>query len=181
MIRTTATFVLMGILSLPAAQASESRSAHAHEHGHGTLNIAIEDNRVLMELEIPGVDIVGFEHEAKSESDKAAVEAAEKKLRDGAALFRFNGTSCRFDEAHLEDHHEAHDRKDSHDHDEEKHSEFHVSYELSCDDASRLSEIAFPFFTTFPNSEELEVTIIGSRGQFHYEVERNAPKLSLEN
>lgn len=181
MIRTTAAFVLFGALSIPSVQASESRSAHAHEHGHGTLNIAIEDNRVLMELEIPGADIVGFEHEPKSDSDKAAVEAAEEKLTDGAALFTFGGTNCRFEEAHVEDHHEEHGKKEAHDHDKEEHSEFHVAYELSCDDTSQLSEMAFPFFAAFPNSEELEVTIIGSRGQFQYEVERDAPKLSLKN
>ena len=36
-------------------------------HGHGTLNIAIEDKRVSMELEVPGMDIVGFEHAASTD------------------------------------------------------------------------------------------------------------------
>ncbi|UUX49779.1 DUF2796 domain-containing protein [Nisaea acidiphila] len=178
--KAAAALFLFGTVSVPAVHASETRSAHAHEHGHGTLNIAFEDNRVLMELEIPGADIVGFEHEPKSDSDKAAVEAAEEKLKNGVALFRFDGTACRFEEAHLEDHHEEHAKNESHDHEEGEHSEFHVAYELSCDDTARISGMAFPFFAAFPNSEELEVTIIGTSGQFHYEVERDEPNISLK-
>lgn len=175
----TAVFLVLGILSAPTVQASETRSAHAHEHGHGILNIAIEGDRVLMELEVPGADIVGFEHEPESESDKAAVKAAQEKLRDGAALFRFDGTACRYEDAHLEDRHEDHGTTGSHA--EAEHSEFHVAYEITCDDTARISGIAFPFFAAFPNSEELDVTVIGETGQFHFEVERGAPNITLKN
>ena len=48
------------------AVAETKREGHAHEHGHGKLNVAIEGKNVMMEMEVPGADIVGFEHEAKS-------------------------------------------------------------------------------------------------------------------
>jgi len=179
MIRSALAAFFLAALAALHAEASETRSADAHEHGHGQLNVAIEGNSVLMELEIPGVDIVGFEHEAKSGADKAAVAAAETKLKDGAALFRFEGAACTFDEAHVENGHEEPGGEAAHN--EEEHSEFHVAYEISCDDAARLTGIAFPFFAAFPHSRELEVTILGAQGQMQFEVERDTPMLSLKN
>ena len=55
-------------------------SSAPHVHGHGTLNIAIEDKRVSMELEVPGMDIVGFEHAPSTDDQKAAVEKAKARL-----------------------------------------------------------------------------------------------------
>ncbi|MGI9486920.1 MAG: ZrgA family zinc uptake protein [Geminicoccaceae bacterium] len=42
------------------------------KHGHNVLNIAIEGDRIEMEMIAPGADIVGFEHVALSEKDKAS-------------------------------------------------------------------------------------------------------------
>ncbi|WP_193181348.1 DUF2796 domain-containing protein [Nisaea sediminum] len=179
MIRSASAAVLLAALAASPAAASETRSSSAHEHGHGQLNIAIEGNSVLMELEIPGADIVGFEHEAKSDADKAAMTDAEKKLKDGAALFHFQGATCTFAQAQVEDGHEDHGKQPAAQ--EEQHSEFHVAYEISCDDASRLTGIEFPFFAVFPHSEELDVTVLGAQGQFKYEVERDTPMLPLKN
>lgn len=179
MIRSASVALMLAALVASPATASETRSSDAHEHGHGQLNIAIEGNSVLMELEIPGADIVGFEHEPKSDADKAAMINAEKKLKDGAALFRFQGATCTFEQAHVEDGHDDHGKQPASQ--ESEHSEFHVAYEISCDDTSRLSGIAFPFFTVFPHSEELDVTVLSAQGQFRYEVERDTPMLPLKN
>jgi hypothetical protein len=178
MIRSASTALLLAALAASPVAASETRSSGAHEHGHGQLNIAIEGNSVLMELEIPGADIVGFEHEARSDADKAAMIDAEKKLKDGAALFSFQGATCTFEQAHVEDGHDGHGTQPTA---QEEHSEFHVAYEISCDDTSRLTGIAFPFFAVFPHSEELDVTVLGAQGQLKYEVERDTPMLSLKN
>src|SRR5262249_38687966 len=60
-------FVFLGSFAVhPAAAQSAHRELGPHEHGRGTLNIAIEGNRVSMELEVPGMDIAGFEHAAKT-------------------------------------------------------------------------------------------------------------------
>ena len=58
---------LAAMALMPASvRAEEHRELGAHEHGHGTLNIALEGSRLTMELEAPGVDIVGFEHAAST-------------------------------------------------------------------------------------------------------------------
>ena len=87
-------------VSLPAIAAEEHRELGPHEHGHGKLNIAIEGNRVSMELEVPGADIVGFEHEASTPDQKAAVEKAKATLSDALAVFKLPaGAGCKLAEA----------------------------------------------------------------------------------
>ena len=68
---------------------AETRELDAHEHGHGAFNIAFEGDKVLMELEAPGADIVGFEHAATSAEDRAAVDAAIADLAKPLQLFAF--------------------------------------------------------------------------------------------
>ena len=68
----------MACAALPAS-AEEHRQLGAHVHGHGRLNIAIEGNTISMELEVPGMDIVGFEHEPSTPEQKAAVAQAQKR------------------------------------------------------------------------------------------------------
>lgn len=84
MLRITTALAL--VIAAPAL-AEERRELSAHVHGHSTLNIAIEAGQVAMELEAPGADIVGFEHAAESDEDKAAIEDALAVLREPLTLF----------------------------------------------------------------------------------------------
>ena len=121
------------------------RELDAHQHGHGNLNIAIEGSTLYIELETPGADIVGFEHPARSDDDKAAIEDAKGRLSDPIGLFGIPAeASCTLvevsvepvgyglgmddehghddhddhDEAHEDDDHDEHGHDDHDDHDE---------------------------------------------------------------
>ena len=120
-------------LTAPAAFA-ESRQLDAHQHGHGTLNIAFEGTSVAMELEVPGADIVGFEHAAESAADRAAVDAAMVQLANPLELFVFpTAAGCALTAATValhggKDRHEGHDEHHDEAHDEDhgvKHSDGH--------------------------------------------------------
>jgi hypothetical protein len=88
MIRTA--FMLaagLACATLPAS-AEEHRQLGAHVHGHGRLNIAVDGKKLLIGLEVPGADIVGFEHEPSTPEQKAAIPNAKAKLANGLALFK---------------------------------------------------------------------------------------------
>ncbi len=121
--------VLSGaVLSAPVF-AEGTREADAHEHGHGTFNMAIEGNVVAIELETPSFDLLGFEHEANSDLEKAVVETAREALADPIALFGLpKDAGCRVSEAEIEigadeTHHDDHD--DEH-HDDDKDHDDHA-------------------------------------------------------
>ena len=89
---TAASLALFCASSVLAEDAT--RELGAHEHGHSALNIAIEGDRVEMELMAPGADIVGFEHEVASADDQAVVTQGESGSRRAAGTFWFHGR-CR--------------------------------------------------------------------------------------
>ena len=72
------TWLAGGLLAALAwtAHAEERRELGAHEHGHAKLNLAIDGSALSMEIEAPGMDVLGFEHPAESDQVKAAIEAA---------------------------------------------------------------------------------------------------------
>lgn len=173
--------VMMTATSTMAA-ASETRHADAHEHGHGQLTIAIEDSMMEMEIEIPGADIVGFEHSPETKEQHDAFDAGKAKLAKGDTLFQVTGEAgCILKETRfLEEEDHDHDKKtENADHDGE-HMEFHVNYRFTCTDTTKISGFSFPFFKQFPNSEELDVQIVSPKGQFQFEVSPDQPALTLD-
>ncbi len=182
--------------------AEEKRELGAHEHGHGALNIAVEGRSLLMELEVPGHDIVGFEHAAVSDADKAAVETGLAQLAKAGELFGLPAAAgCELVEVSAEVHgdedHEAHEdhdhdaHKDDHDHDdhkgdheaheeEEGHSEFHAEYAFTCQKADNLTEIELTYFNVFPNAEELDVQVVTDAGALKVEASAEAATVALK-
>jgi Protein of unknown function (DUF2796) len=184
---------LVVALALTAARAEERRQLGAHEHGHGKLDIAIEGNTVSMMLEVPGADIVGFEHEAKTQKDKDAVAAAKKKLADALALFGpASAAGCKLAsakveiEAEGEDHegerheHKKGEKKKEEVHEHEGHNEFHATYLLTCAKPAALTTLAFKYFDVFPGAQELEIQLIAPKGQSKYEATRQSPTVTLK-
>jgi hypothetical protein len=81
---------------------------------------------------------------------------------------------------HDDEKHDEHGDEDHDDHaDEVGHTEFHAEYTLTCDTPDALTEINFTYFETFPNAQEVEVQVITAAGAQAFEVERDAPLLSL--
>jgi hypothetical protein len=174
------------LAGLALADEAERRELGAHEHGHSVLNIAIEGDRIEMELMAPGVDIVGFEHAAETDEHKAAVEEAKGILSKPLALFVLPAAAaCTTDtaavELEAEDEHEGeHPDEAAHEeHAEDSHAEFHGEYAITCASPGDLGGIEFAFFDRFPGAEEIEVTLITETGQTSYEVERDSPRIDL--
>ena len=187
--------------------AEETRQVDKHEHGVGELNIAVEGNSIDLEFMIPGADIVGFEYKAKSEADIALVKDALIKFDEFNNIFSIPSTSnCNLVEAdisinqgdnHKDEHdHDEHDDHDEHEdehdhddhgehddhdeHDEEAHNEFVAHYSFNCGNIKEIDRISFPYFTTFPNSGELEVQFVSEIGSTSFEVEGDEPFIDLK-
>jgi hypothetical protein len=180
-----------------AVGADETRGLGAHEHGTESLTMAFEGDRIAVDLEAPGFDIVGLEHTPESDEDQAAIETARTQLQRPEELFRFSeAAACNVIEAAVEqfgkDNHEGdghaadgHEeaRADTHEvenhEDGGRHTEFHARYTFICGDPVSLSAIEFPYFDRFPNAEKLEVQMAAEAGAISVAVERDAPSLDL--
>jgi hypothetical protein len=81
---------------LAAIASGELETHEAHEHGVAALNIAIEGSRVELALDSPSINVLGFEHAPRSDSERAAVARAQRTLEGAERLFALtHAAECR--------------------------------------------------------------------------------------
>jgi hypothetical protein len=177
--------------------AEEHASLGTHEHGVGRLNAALDGTALELELENPSMNLVGFEHMAKTAGDQATVAGARASLEKPLSLFNLPaGANCTVDKVELhsplfgdkpeadDDHDEDHDEHakdegDEHEH-EHHHSEIHASYALTCTEPSKLSTLDLaPLFKRFPSLHQVQTQLIGPNGQQGAELTEKSPRLSF--
>jgi hypothetical protein len=166
----------------------EHASLGAHEHGVGRLNAALDGKTLELELESPAMNLVGFEHVASSDADKAKVAAARALLEQPLALFNLpKAAGCTVENQELEsplfgdkpdaddDHDE--DAKDEHHHD---HSEIHAHYQFTCATPGALKTLDLAnIFNSFPATQKIQVQLIGPSGQQGVEVTAKSAALKF--
>jgi len=181
------------LLPLAVAHAADEHdhehgSLGAHEHGVGRLNAALDGQTLELELESPAMNLVGFEHAATTDADKAKVAAVRAQLEKPLALFNLpKAAGCVVamqelesplfsDKPDADDDHDA-DAKDEHHHD---HSEIHAHYQFTCAAPGALKTLDLAtLFNTFPATQKIQVQLIGPSGQQGVEVTAKAAALKF--
>ncbi|WP_054913701.1 DUF2796 domain-containing protein [Pseudomonas sp. NBRC 111127] len=143
----------------------------AHEHGVAKLNVVLDGNTLELELDSPAMNLVGFEHAASSDADKAKVAAVRQQLEQPLKLFGLaSAAGCKEDQQALEsplfgDAAKADDDGDEH----EKghmHSDINAHYQLTCATPEKLTQLDLaPLYKTFPATQKINVQLIGPNGQ----------------
>ncbi|MFM9384355.1 DUF2796 domain-containing protein [Pseudomonas sp. UV AK001] len=185
------------LLPLAIAQAADEHdhdhehgSLGAHEHGVGRLNAALDGQTLELELESPAMNLVGFEHVATSDADKAKVAAARAQLEKPLALFSLPAAAgCKVAGQKLEsplfgdkpdaddDHDEDAKGGEAHHHD---HSEIHAHYQFTCAAPGALNTLDLAnIFNTFPATQKIQVQLIGPSGQQGTEVTAKSAALKF--
>ncbi|MBZ9785616.1 DUF2796 domain-containing protein [Pseudomonas sp. REP124] len=166
----------------------EHGSLGAHEHGVGRLNAALDGQTLELELDSPAMNLVGFEHAATTDADKAKVVAARSQLENPLALFSLpKAAGCVVtsqelnsplfgDKPDADDDHDE-DAKDEHHHD---HSEIHAHYSFTCATPAALKTLDLAnIFNTFPATQKIQVQLISPNGQQGVEVTAKAASLKF--
>ena len=192
---TTCGLLAVFLAAAPAARAEDHRELGPHEHGHGILNIAVEKNRVSMDLDVPGMDVVGFEHTPSTPDQTATAKKAEATLAQALVLFKVPAAAgCKVTEAKVaieaEEAHAEADAKDSaakpaeiksgeaaEEH--EGHNDYNATYVLECAKPSAITSIQFDYFKLFEGAKALTVNVVSDKAQNSYEVVREKPLLDL--
>ncbi|MDG4562427.1 MAG: DUF2796 domain-containing protein [Candidatus Competibacter sp.] len=165
-------------------------AAPPHVHGVGTLQLVLEENSLSVELRLPAINVVGFEHAPNDAQQKAAVQNAVALLKDsGQVLILPDKAQCKIesavvtselldheghDGAHDDDHahdsghdHDDHDEAHDDDHDghDHAHADFDVSYGFDCRHPTALKQITLRLFQQLPRLERLDVDMVTTTGQ----------------
>ena len=186
------------------AVVSETRSAESHTHGDASLAIVLDGSMLTVELDTPLYNVLGFEHEAETATQKAALLKAETVLTRGGPLFVFNseaGCSIIRDtisvelehhededhddedhDDHEDDEHEDDDHEDDHE-DEESHDETHkdvvLQYDYKCQSPTALKNVTVNLFEHFENLTELDLVYLGPNTQKQSELSAAKPRMNL--
>ncbi len=173
-------FSFLQVLSLPDTGGAATRQHGSHTHGIGQLNIVLDGNDLVLELQSPSANIVGFEHSPENEEQTQAVQKAIALMQEGEKLFALpKQAECSLHDAHVEtnmlgDHQDKHDSH-GHGHDEQHsdsehnektgHSEFEAEYYFKCNKPANLNTLDVLIFELFPGFEELEAQLLSPKGQ----------------
>ncbi|WP_409321588.1 DUF2796 domain-containing protein [Pseudomonas monteilii] len=145
----------------------------AHEHGVAKLNAVLDGNTLELELDSPAMNLVGFEHAASSDADKAKVAAVRQQLEQPLKLFGLSAAAgCKEDQQELEsplfgDAPKADDDGDGDEHEHgHQHSDIGAHYQLTCANPDKLAQVDLgPLFKAFPGTQKINVQLIGPNGQ----------------
>jgi Protein of unknown function (DUF2796) len=187
-------FALLPLAVAHAAGETEHGSLGAHEHGVARLDIALDGKSLEFELDSPSMNIVGFEHDASTDADKAKVAEARELLLKSQALFNLSlaakcavstqtlasplfGDKMEADDDHDEDE-DAHAKEPGGE--EHHHSEIHAHYVFVCDSPSALKGLDLSqIFKTFPGTHKIQVQLIAPSGQQGLEATPDNAKLKF--
>lgn len=156
--------------SFANSHSNKKKSLDTHIHGISTLNVVQDGKTLLFEFEMPGFDLVGFEYEAKEESDINKVENAIKLLSDYKNMISPSGSGeCKIQS------YEANVIND------EKHSEFASNYKFNCENISKLKIIYIKYFKSFQNGKKLNIRILGEKKKSTYVIEKSKKLINVKN
>lgn len=81
-----ATIITSLLIAAAPLAAQEFRQEDKHEHGKVTLNVALENDTLSVEIEAPAINVVGFERAPRDEAERQAVRNAAAWLGTGRSL-----------------------------------------------------------------------------------------------
>jgi hypothetical protein len=135
----------------------------AHVHGKAKLLIALDDDTLEIAFVSPAMNIVGFEHHPRTETQDKAIKVAIETLKQPDLLFTLpSAAKCTPTTVEVESPLSEHDAQA---HEEETHSDFTCHYHYQCGGISRLERIEIELFQHFPGTHTIEVQSISTKGQ----------------
>lgn len=131
-----------------------SHSHGAHVHGVAQLDVAIEGKTLLIALESPADNLLGFERAPKTEAEKAKLKTVTEQLQQAATLFVPDAAAqCKA----------AAPVVNMPSFKKGEHSDIDAEYRFDC--ASAPGSIALPLWKNFPKFKKLNANVASDKGQ----------------
>ena len=149
----------------------------AHVHGQAELSIVMENNSVLLSFNAPAESLVGFEHRAQSKAEHEKVKQLQQKLHKPDNLFAIKGGECQLAEKHIDLESIV---PSDHSHNHNGHAELSISYQMECEDTSKLISISLSVFKSFKHLEKVTAVWITDNEQGSHSLTRENNTLTFK-
>lgn len=147
----------------------------AHQHGHAELQLAISGDRADLFFTSPAHNLLGFEHEARTDEQKQHVHSVREWLAT-TPLISTGDIDCQITDANVDieamEHRGRHDENDhNHEHDDhdqteqQRHSDIEVTQVLNCPGIDSTKALITALPEQFTAISQLEISWVSSAGQ----------------
>ena len=149
----------------------------AHEHGVAKLDIAVDAKQIVVQLESPLDNLVGFERAPRTDSERKRADEAVARLRDGQAMFQFDpAAGCKLMRTQLDS--PPLGLGDSSARAQADHADLFGSWEFSCADAAKATYVDVGLFA-FNQLKRVQVQLALPKTQAKSELKRPKARISL--
>ncbi|WAC71719.1 DUF2796 domain-containing protein [Roseateles sp. SL47] len=159
---------MAALIAAIAAPAAEGHGG-AHEHGVLHLDVAMDGTSLVIQMESPLDNVLGFEHPPRTAAQRQAVAQMLSTLRQGDRLFQpLVAAGCTFKDATLESALLDQPAAAA----SEEHMDMDASYTFTCTAPDRLTSITHTLFASFVRLQRVEVQTAVATGQGHQTLRR---------
>ena len=150
----------------PTVEGDPVGTLGAHEHGVVRMGLAVDDQRMSLDIEVPAATVFGFEHNPETEEEIRVVSEAMETLRTrvGEVIVVSSELACELEDVEVVSAPEV-DEEHSHSEDEDAHSEVRVSVSWFCAQSVEGTDATLSLSSLWPDAELVDLTVITSMGQ----------------
>lgn len=174
------TALLAALLGAPAT------AAGAHEHGVVKLDVAVDGQRLVIDMDSPLDNLLGFEHAPRNDAERARADALVKRLREAAALFRIDGgAGCTLAKVELQSaplqlgSKPAAAGTNTGARTADAHGDLEASFEFTCTAAAQARFVELGLFSAFAQVQRIDVQVATPKGQMKATLRRPATRVML--
>lgn len=170
---STGLAIACALLAATPFLGAQAQQQHAHVHGQLKLDVAVDGPTVVIEMESPLDNIVGFEHAPKTDAEKKAVEDAVAQLRAADKLFVVDpAANCKLGPVDLRSGALGLGNPDPGE--PAGHADLDATFSFNCTNAAAAKFIDVNLFTTFKGLRQIDSQIASAQGQFKRQLKRPA-------
>ncbi|VTU34511.1 DUF2796 domain-containing protein [Variovorax sp. PBL-E5] len=174
--RLLSTFALPALLALPIAAIAQ-QAQHAHVHGQLRLDVAIDGPTVVIEMDSPLDNFIGFEHAPKTDAEKKTADDAVAQLRAADQLFRIDpSANCKLGPVTLRSAALGLGKADADA--AEGHADLDGTFAFNCTNAQATKFIDIALLDAFKGIRQIDVQIAAPQGQFKRTLKRPTTRLT---
>jgi len=171
------TLFAVAALSIAACHPAVRAAGHAHVHGIAKLDIAVEAGKLVVHLDSPLDNILGFERAPGTDAERRQADAALARLK-AASMFRIDpAAQCRLVGVDLASA-ALHLGKPDPEEETDGHADIDGTFEFDCVDATKAAHVDVGLFE-FARLQGLEVQVATPAGQFRRDLKRPAVRIRL--
>jgi Protein of unknown function (DUF2796) len=152
-----------------ASLMAHAHEEHAHVHGVAQLDVLVlEEGKVTVALETPLDNVLGFEHQPRTQAEKNKYQQVKNLLTQGA-FFEFDGGQCRLLKGNMQAEFDS----------EEAHADLDAEWTFECKQPNSIKGLSVGLFKAFPRLNQLQVQTVLPSKQFGAKLTPTQTRLSF--